>query len=260
MLDICCVNFNTADKLKRFLETVNQSNPSLWNLYVADNGSTDGSIELLKENLYTYNIEQGYFNENIGFANACNQLASLGNADIIGLFNADVWLMPNHVDYILKSFADNPNMAIMGPKQRNEQGQVVHAGIFGSHTKPRHRGWRSFDPHDQLYRDYNRCLTVSGSAYFIRRSVWDALTNCEIYQKGYGANGAFLPTPHYYEETYCSVHALSHGYEVWYDGRFPSLGHSWHASSEVGGETDAQFGISQMIFRSACDMHSIPHD
>lgn len=260
MLDICVVSYNTVDKLKRFLETINESDPSLWKLYVADNGSTDGSQQFIQDNLETYNITQGFYNENIGFAAACNNLASIGNSEIVGLFNADVWMVPDHIKYILDCFADNPNMDIMGPKQRNERHQIVHAGIFGSMTAPAHRGWKEFDPDDQKYRDRQQCLTVSGSAYLIRRSTWNSLTACPIYQEGFEANGAFLPTNHYFEETFCSYHAHSHGYEVWYDGIIPSMGHSWHASSEIGGSADLQFASSQQMFRSACDQHDIPHD
>ena len=53
---------------------------------------------------------------------------------------------------------------------------------------------------------------------------------------------------------------MAHDYQVWYDGRMPSLGHSWHASSTVGGFADSQFPISREIFRKACDNHGIPHD
>lgn len=260
MLDICVVSYNTVDKLKRFLETVNLSDPSLWNLYVADNGSTDGSQKLIMDNIGTYNIDMAFYNENIGFSRACNQLASMGDNEIVGLFNADVWMQPGQVKYLLDSFAENPDMAIMGPKEMDERGEIVHAGIFGPPTAPKHRGWREWDRADKKYKDTVRCLTVSGSAYLVRRSVWDDLTNCPIYQDKYKAQGAFLPTRHYYEETWCSYHALAHDYQVWYDGRMPSLGHSWHASSAVGGFADTLFTESQAIFREACDLHGIPRD
>jgi len=203
MIDICVINYNTVDKLERFLASINQSNQLLWNLYVADNGSTDGSVEFLRENIDKYNITQGFFNENIGYAAASNQLASLGNSELLGIFNADVWLTPNYVQYIIDVFAAHPEMAIMGPKQRDERGQIVHAGIFGTNTAPKHRGWKEHDPHDARYRDFLPCVTISGSAYLVRRNVWEELTNCPIYQEHNPSVGAFLSTPHYYEETFC---------------------------------------------------------
>ncbi len=73
------------------------------------------------------------------------------------------------------------------------------------------------------------------------------------------ATGAFLPTPHYYEETWCSYFARHLGYNVVYDGSV-SIGHSWHKSSAVGGEADSKFKESQSIFRKACDYMGIERD
>jgi hypothetical protein len=115
-----------------------------------------------------------------------------------------------------------------------------------------------------LYRDQINCVTVSGSAYFVRRDVWDDMTNNKQYRELYpDAIGAFLPTPHYYEETWCSYFARHLGYNVVYDGSI-SIGHSWHASSPKPGEgisnADKYFPISREIFRKACDHIGIERD
>lgn len=217
--------------------------------------------------------ENVFLNQNIGYARACNQLAAVGEGDIIGLLNSDIWLTTAQVDNIQWTFDNHPEVDILGPKQRNELGKVVHGGIFGSNTKPQFRGWRDDDPNDVLYRDLVEAVTVSGSAYFIRRSVWDALTNDEEYQAvirqlmteglikadALRYPGAFLPTMHYYEETFCSYFARHRGYGVYYEGRV-SIGHSWHASHEVGSPQDQLFLESQRAFRRACDMLGIPRD
>ena len=90
------------------------------------------------------------------------------------------------------------------------------------------------------------------------------MTNNEKYQEMFpGIMGAFLPTPHYYEETWCSYFARHLGYNVVYDCSI-SIGHSWHASSPKPGEgyshADAQFKVSQSIFRNACDQLGIERD
>jgi hypothetical protein len=146
----------------------------------------------------------------------------------------------------------------------DENYRITHAGIVGTNTHPSHRGWREYDPLDNLFKDRVNCITVSGSAYFIRRYVWDALTNNTKYREMYpDAIGAFLPTPHYYEETWCSYFARHLGYNVVYDGTV-TIGHSWHASSPKPGEgyshADAQFAVSREIFRSACDFIGIERD
>jgi GT2 family glycosyltransferase len=206
MIDLCVVSYNTKPLLKRFLNTLYKGDHStkIYDLLIADNGSTDGSAQWLDANKKllsdTYAI---MLNENIGYSAACNQLAAMGTGDIIGLLNADVWLTVQDVRSIQKSFDDHPEQAIMGPKQRDENGYVRHGGIIGTNTKPQHRGWNDYDPKDLKYRDRIECVSISGSAYFIRREVWEALTECSVYKEAVmkqnnEVTGAFLPTPHYY--------------------------------------------------------------
>lgn len=260
MIDLCVINYNTQQKLQRFLEYLHVEGKDGWKLHVADNGSQDSSVPWLQSMRDSYEIDSMFYNENIGYAGAANQLASMGTGDIIGILNADVWLSTRHVKGIQHSFDMNPEMAIMGPKQRDEKRNVTHGGIFGTNEAPTHRGWRCPDPNDDHFRDTVEAVTVSGSAYFVRRSVWNTLTECPKYRELYpDVTGAFLPTPHYYEETWCSYHARTHGFKVFYDGTV-SIGHSWHASSPINGEADQHFPVSRAIFRTACDFHGISHD
>lgn len=267
-IDLCIVSYNNRNEIQRLLdcfygslhEAIPRNENDCWGVYIADNGSTDGTVEFLDSSSSFYFVDKVIYNDNIGYAQACNYLATLGQGEIIGLLNADVWFTAKDLKKIQTYFDCNPRVGIVGPKQRNERNQITHAGIFGSNTEPRHRGWKEYDAYDNKYRDVQEAITVSGSAYFIRRSVWNVLTECEIFKSLYpDALGAFLPTQHYYEETWCSYHAREHGYKVMYNGDI-SIGHSWHASSKVGGEADAQFPKSQSLFRQMCDHHKIDRD
>lgn len=260
MIDLFVVNYNTVDKLERLLTSLHADDNHLWNLYIADNGSTDGSVQWLKEHGRDYRIANIHYNDNIGYAAACNRLALQGQGDIYGFLNADAWLTSADVEMVQQSFALNLKQAIMGPKQRDEKGRITAGGIFGRNSRPRQRGWQQVDTLDRLYRDYQPAVTVSGAAYFIRSKAWELLTQCAIYRSLHpDAEGAFLPTPHYYEETFCSYHATAHGLGIYYDGRI-SIGHSWHASSEKGGHADRQWAVSKKLFRDACDAHGIERD
>lgn len=255
MIDLCIINYNTESKLKRLISYL-EPNDSIYKLYIADNGSIDGSVNYLKT-LYLNDVE---FNTNIGYSAACNQLAAKGKGDIIGLLNADVWLTTSDLMAIQQSFDNDLTVGILGPKQRDEDGYITHAGIQGDERTARPRGWKVYDPDDTHYRHVEDMVSVSGSAYFVRRSIWEDLTSCPIYQELYpDVSGAFLPTPHYFEETFCSYHARAHGYRVFYDGRI-SIGHSWHASHALGSEHDLKFNESKEIFRRACNAHRIEHD
>jgi GT2 family glycosyltransferase len=271
MIDLCVVNYNTRPLLQRFLDTLHSdvSGPNgapakSWNLYLTDNDSSDDFIPWIRENEENYLIDRTYLRKNIGYSAAVNMMVSNSSSEIIGILNGDVWMTTGDCRKIQQIFNESPEIDILGPKQRDENGFITHAGIVGSNAAPKHRGWRQHDPGDEMYKDRIDCVTVSGSAYFIRREVWDAMTNNEKYREIYpDAVGAFLPTPHYYEETWCSYFARHLGYNVVYDGSV-SIGHSWHASTPKPGEgishADKYFPISREIFRKACDYIGIERD
>jgi len=263
MIDLCVVSYNTRPLLQRFLNTLHSDlsdSEKNWNLYIADNDSSDDTRDWISNHSNAYQISGYVENSNVGYSSACNQLASMGSSDIICLLNADVWLKSNDINKVKALYESDDSIHILGPKQRDENGYITHAGIVGTNLSPKHRGWREHDPHNNLYIDRIECVTVSGSAYFIRRDVWDSLSNNSEYKKIFpDSNGAFLPTPHYYEETWCSYFARHLGYNVHYDGSI-SIGHSWHKSSEVGGHADSYFSISREIFRKACDHFKIERD
>jgi GT2 family glycosyltransferase len=71
-----------------------------------------------------------------------------------------------------------------------------------------------------------------------------------------GSIGAFINTPHYYEETCCSYHARAHGYKIVYYGAV-KMTHLWHRASEHGGWADKQTEISKAMMRDFCALHSI---
>jgi GT2 family glycosyltransferase len=168
-----------------------------WNLYITDNESTDDFIPWIRENEERYLIDNLYLRKNIGYSAAINSMASKTSGDIIAVLNGDVWMTSQDCQKIEQIFIDNPDIHILGPKQRDEQGFITHAGIIGTNTEPKHRAWREPDPQDTAYRDRIECVTVSGSAYFVRRDVWNAMTNHPDYRAIYpDAIGAFLPTPH----------------------------------------------------------------
>jgi len=267
MIDLCVVSYNTRRLLERLLDSLHENSAGQeksWTLYIADNDSPDDTISWLIENNNRYNIKNIYLNDNIGYSSACNQMASKGIGEIIGLLNSDVWFSNEDIENIQKIFNENPDIHILGPKQRDEKGKITHGGITGTPTKPIMRGWMQQDPEDLLFKDRISCVGISGAAYFIRRDVWNVLTNHPQYREMYpNAIGAFLPTPHYYEETWCSYFARHLGYNVVYDGSV-SIGHSWHAShpkpNEGYSHADAQFQLSQSIFRKACDYIGIERD
>lgn len=262
-VDLLVVTYNTKDLLERLLNCLhNDYEENVWKLYIADNNSEDDTQNWLLENTHKFKIEEIAFNENIGYSAAINDLASKSSSDLLCAVNADTWFSTRHVKQVIDSFQQTPNMGVCGVKQMDESNKIRHGGIFwDKKANPVHRGWNQWDPLDQEYKDKVKCWTVSGSIYYVKRSVWNELHQCPIFKNMYPqAKGAFLPTPHFFEETYCSQHTLAHGYEVWYDGIVETAGHTWHASTEVGEASKKWFMTSRDIYIQACEAHGIDHE
>lgn len=263
LVDLLIVNYNTRDMLGNLLVNLNLNFDPVVNIVVQDNGSTDGSIEWLDEHASEFNVTHKIISPNVGYAKAINRMAALTASPILAAVNADTQFTTRHVRQMITTFEDNPRQAICGPKQVDFAHRIRHGGItWDGVNNPQHRGWNQFDPRDQLFKDRVQCWTVSGSLYYIRRDVWNDLTNDPVYQEiSGGADGAFLPTPHYFEETFCSVYAQHKGYEVWYDGTIETAYHAWHASSPVGGAPERDyFSISRGMYIKACDAMGITHE
>lgn len=262
-VDLLVVTYNTQSLLERLLDTLHSDyEQGVWSLHIADNNSQDGTQQWLLDNKNRFKIETLVFNENIGYSAAINDLASKSNNDLLCAVNADTWFTTNHVKQVISSFEQTPNMAVCGVKQMDESNKIRHGGIFwDKRSNPVHRGWNEWDPMDERYRDKVQCWTVSGSIYYVKRKVWNELHECDIFSSLYPeAKGAFLPTPHFFEETWVSQHAVAHGHEVWYDGTVETAGHTWHASTEVGEASRNYFNTSKNIYINACNTHGIEHE
>lgn len=255
-IDCIVINYKTPQLTNKFIKSFEDSSFKDASLYVIDNGPLDG------QDLNVDNCYYGLLPENVGYAKACNLGAAAtverSNREILAFFNSDCELQPETLREMYDGMIRR-KLDIAGPLQYDSQGRVTHGGIMGSQEKPQHRGWRSQSLN--AFRDVQQAVSVSGSAYFIRREVWDELTACPLYRDvAPDALGAFLPTRHYYEETFCSYHAQAHGYDVTYYGQAEMI-HEWHKSSPTGGVEDKEYmSESRKFFRAACDHHNIEHD
>lgn len=259
-VDVVVTNYHTMDDLHNFLMSYGHDSvkSSLWVMNVE---GTDEEGSLTQKWLEKIDGERQHFAfpNNIGYAKSCNSGATMGDREVIAFFNADTQLYSNTLSKCHDALMANPDWGIVGPLQVNSDGQITSGGIYGTPTAPTHPAWMKRNPQD--YRDARDAVTVIGSAFFIKRSVWNELYNCEIYREQYpNATGAFLETPHYYEETYCCYHAREHGWKVVFYGPAMMV-HEWHKASPVGGAAEKTYmPISKQMFRDACAYHSIECD
>lgn len=275
-IDLVVVNYKTPEDLDGFLLSVlfnadNEDIDRIKSLTIMNVDPQDGDRRVASEyaislsTLLAADVHVANMPWNCGYAIACNRGAQYGNAGVVAFFNADTQIRTGVIDGCVQAFIDHPRWGIVGPKQVDDDDRITHAGIFGSDDNPKLRGWRKKNGVE--YSDIrDDCYSVSGSAYFVRRSLWDTLRCCPIFIESRNAiirehgDGAFLPTPHYYEETYLSLHARYHGWKIGYLGNLEMI-HRWHKASVVGGKTEKQLlPASREMFRKACQTHGMVHD
>lgn len=250
-LDLVVVNYHTDHDLQTFLESCERFEPDR-RVIVVD-------VESDGEDRVEGNVTFKHLAENVGYARACNYGSRFTKAKNIGFFNADTrFINPDALDICLKYLSED-GVGIVGPRQLDSHGKVTHGGIFGTNDKPVMRGWQQHGPAGLT--DVSDAIMVSGSAILVKRKMWKELYDCPAFSYNYPqAVGAFLPTAHYYEETYLCYHAREHKWLVKYVGEAEMV-HEWHQASPVGSATDMSvLQASRDMFRQACDLHGIHHD
>jgi hypothetical protein len=265
-IDAVVVNYRTSRDLEEFLSSWEKRPATVpWDLWIVNIEPTSEDRAVAKmwaERLgeHAHVVEYGW---NAGYAHAVNNASTQGHRETFVAFNADIILSDGALDDCHYALQQHDEWGVLGPRQVNSQGRITHAGIFGTLEKPEHRGWRR-PAGDNIYTDVvESAISVSGSAYFVKREVWDQLRDCPKYRELIPTTaGAFLPTVLFYEESWCSVHALAHGYRVVYYGPV-TIVHEWHQAIKAAGVENWATRVmkeSHELFRTACDSHGIPHD
>lgn len=261
-IDVVVTNYRTPKLLRDFIESYSFQDAIESDLIIVDVDPTPETADEVAQILVPYrgkNFQYWAMDWNCGYSGACNFASTVSNREVLAFFNSDTRLFDDTLDKCYQYLMEHDDVAICGPLQVDSNGLVTNAGIFGTNTNPTIRGWRSNKP--QLFRDTrDDCVSVMGSAYFVKRAVWDELANDPTFKDMYpDVEGAFLPTPHYYEETWCSYFARHKGYKVAHVGSAIMV-HEWHKSSPVGSVEGEIMRRSRSMFRDACDRLGIERD
>ena len=122
---VVVLNSYGIDWLKKFLETTLRFSGGIDTMvYLADNGSTDGSIEWAEQNMGPIALIQ--LDTNQGFAGGYNIALSRITAKYFVLLNSDAevtegWLRP------LTDYMDsNPDVAACQPKIKSYNNKAIH--------------------------------------------------------------------------------------------------------------------------------------
>jgi GT2 family glycosyltransferase len=172
---VAVVSFNTRAQLRACLASMRGLPPEIW---VVDNGSQDGSPDVVREQFPEVRLVQT--ETNLGFGAAVNLVARQTSTPWLVVANADVVLTPGALDRLLATARDDPGAGAVAPRLVLPDGRTQHsvfafpsvrfaallaAGLAGD----RHCVPGRWDPSRA-----RRVPWAVGAFLLLRREAWDA--------------------------------------------------------------------------------------
>lgn len=178
---IVILNWNGAKMLRTYLPSVLEYSRSEAVVYVADNASTDNSVELMRTEFPECNLI--ILDKNWGFADGYNKALEQINAEYYFLLNSDVRVTHHWLTPLIEFMDYHQDVAACQPKilSESDNDYFEYAGACGGfldcYGYPFCRG-RIFDTveEDNAQYDYNQSiLWATGAAMMIRSNDYKAV-------------------------------------------------------------------------------------
>jgi len=176
---IVILNWNGAKLLQQFLPSVVEfSKSESTRIIVADNGSTDDSLQILKNQFSEVEILE--LKQNYGFARGYNEALKKIDADYFVILNSDVEVSAGWLDSPVQMMEDNDSIAVIQPKILNfhQKAHFEYAGAAGGfidrYGYPFCRG-RIFSEVEADNGQYNDSIDIfwaTGACMIVRAKVF----------------------------------------------------------------------------------------
>jgi hypothetical protein len=188
LVSICIVTLRARQFLRGCLDSLVQNPPSLpYEIIVVDNGSQDGTAEMLTEGYPQVQLIQN--SANMGFTRPINQAMQHASGRWLVLLNPDTIIHPGAIDQLVGFMEAHPQAGICGPKVLNRDGTLQKSCRRG---EPRpwavmsyFLGLSRLFPHQAFFGGYQLNHLpedaplvvdgVSGSCMLVRREVVDQI-------------------------------------------------------------------------------------
>lgn len=177
---VVILNWNGKKFLSQFLPSVLRYSRSSATVIIADNASTDGSVEYLKENFPEVGI---IVNEsNGGYARGYNEALKKVEAEYFVLLNSDIEVTENWIEPVIKLMDSDTSIAACQPVIRSyhHRGKFEYAGAAGgfidAYGYPFCRG-RVFQHLEEDQGQYDTAIEIfwaTGACMFVRADVFKA--------------------------------------------------------------------------------------
>lgn len=179
---VVILNYNTRDYLKQFLPGLLASCEGLdAEVVVADNASSDGSVELMQTEFPQVPLIR--LEENFGFTGGYNRALAQVDADCFVLINSDIEVPKGWLKPLVHWMESHPECGACGPKllSYRERDSFEYAGAAGGlvdrygYPFCRGRVMQKLEKDHGQYDTPANVLWCSGACLMVRASLWRAL-------------------------------------------------------------------------------------
>ena len=199
---VIIVTFNAMRWIERCFKSLETSSV-VPDVFVVDNGSTDGTQVYIKDNYPNTIFQQSH--KNLGFGQANNlglTYALENNYDFVYLLNQDAWIQPDTLEKLINLSNMHPEFGLISPVQMNADLYHIDKNFF--------YGLCNYKNKDIINDLYNKQLrNIYETTPFVMAAHWFLTRKCiEIV-------GGFSPTfKHYGEDNNYAERVLFHGFKI----------------------------------------------
>jgi hypothetical protein len=174
---VVILNYNGKSFLEKFLPGIIRfSEPH--KVYVADNASTDDSVDFIRKNFSQAGIVQN--DGNYGYAKGYNLALEKINADIFVLLNNDVEVTPDWIEPVAKLMENDKSIAACQPKLIDYKNHSLYeyagasGGFIDKYCYPFARGrlFNTLESDRHQYDDAREIFWASGACLFVRADAF----------------------------------------------------------------------------------------
>ncbi len=156
-------------------------------IVIADNASTDNSVQFIQQNYPEITVVKN--EENGGFAKGYNDALQHIKADVYALVNSDIEVTKGWLNPIISTFKNEPKTVIIQPKilDFKNKNKFEYAGAGGGFIDKfgypycRGRLFNNLEIDTKQYDDTTEIFWASGSCFFIRSTVFQELNGFDEY-------------------------------------------------------------------------------
>lgn len=192
IVSVVIPNWNGSDVITECIDSIKNQNLKPLEVIVVDNGSTDGSVEIIKKQFPEVKLIS--LEKNIGFAGAVNKGIKAAKGDYVFLLNNDATLEKNCLEELIKTAQTNKSDITQCTILTNGGKLIDSVGDEYSIWGLPYPGMRN-QPSDKAPKKDKEIFSASGGASLYKKSLFNEI--------GYFDEDFFA----YYEDVDISIRA-----------------------------------------------------